>query len=58
MSRTIPPWRPAGTATAIGFVPIIGTRARVGAMSGEALVRLTPIIRFASARIAYQPAIP
>ena len=42
----------------MGFVPSIGTRPRVGATSGELLVRLMPIIPAAAARSAYQPAMP
>ena len=51
-------WRPAGAATAMGLVPIIGMRARVGATSGELLVRLSPIMPASAARSAYQPAMP
>ena len=58
MSRQSAPNRPAGAATAIGFVPSIETRARVGATSGDVLLRLIPIIPAAAARSAYQPAIP
>ena len=43
MSRQNVPKRPAGAATAMGLVPSIGTPARVGATSGELLVRLTPM---------------
>ena len=52
------PKRPAGAATAIGLVPSIGTRARVGATSGLVLVSEIPIRPPSAARIAYHPAIP
>ena len=42
----------------MGFVPIIGRSARVGATSGELLVNDSPIIPSPAARSAYQPAIP
>ena len=58
MSRHMIPCRPAGAATAIGFVPSIGCRARVGATSGDEFVRLMPIRPASAARMAYQPAIP
>ena len=43
MSRQNVSYRPAGAATAMGLVPSIGTRLRVGATSGELLVMLTPM---------------
>ena len=49
---------PAGDATAIGFVPMSGSFARVGATSGEEFVKLKPIIPSPAARRAYQPAMP
>ena len=58
MSRQNVPQRPAGAASAMGFVPIIGLSARVGATRGELLVNDMPIIPAAAARSAYQPAMP
>ena len=58
MSRQNVPNRPAGAAIAIGFVPISGWRARVGATSGEVFDSAMPIMPAAAARSAYQPAIP
>ena len=43
---------------AIGLVPINGTRARVGATSGEVFDKAIPIMPSAATRNAYQPAIP
>jgi hypothetical protein len=58
MSRQNAPNRPAGAAIAIGFVPISGWRARVGATSGDVFESEMPIIPSWAARSAYQPAIP
>ena len=58
MSRQKAPNRPAGAARAIGFVPISGWRARVGATSGEVFDSEMPIRPASAARSAYQPAIP
>ena len=58
MSRQNAPKWPAGAAIAIGFVPISGCRARVGATSGEVFESEIPIMPAAAARSAYQPAIP
>ena len=58
MSRQKVPNRPAGAAIAIGFVPMSGWRARVGATSGDVFESATPIIPASATRSAYQPAIP
>ena len=58
MSRQKTPHRPAGAAIAIGFVPMSGSIARVGATTGDVLVRLIPMSPASAARSAYQPAIP
>ncbi len=58
MSSTNIPNRPAGAATAMGFVPRSRSRDRVGATSGDALVSVIPMKPRDAARIEYQPAIP
>ena len=58
MSRQNEPNRPAGAAIAIGFVPSIATRDRVGATSGDVFDSEMPISPCSAARRAYQPAIP
>ncbi len=58
MSRQNAPNRPAGAAIAMGFVPISGRRARLGATNGEVFDRAIPIIPASAARSAYHPAMP
>ena len=58
MSRQNMPCRPAGAAMAMGLVPIMASRALVGATTGEVLVMLRPIMPASAARMEYQPAMP